>query len=154
MLPRHLTDLDDSLAVGSYPAGPGAILALSERIGIRAVVNLQSDDDLRARSLDWSQLWMAYTRLGIQVTRVPIVDFDVADLSRHLSAAVAAVAKHTSAGRKVYVHCNAGLNRSPSTVIAYLIRHRGMSAAEAIAWVGDRHESAPYEDVIEGWASG
>lgn len=153
MLPRHFTDLDDQLAVGSFPSGPSAIDALAAT-GVTAVVNLQSDADLQSRNLDWSQMWMSYTRAGIKVTRVPVIDFDVADLARNLTKAVAAVAKHVDADRKVYVHCNAGLNRSPSTVIGFLIRHRGMSPTEAIAWVGQRHRSMPYEDVIVRWAAG
>ena len=151
MLPRHFTDLDDQLAVGSCPTGISTIEALARQAGIQAVVNLQSDADLQTRGLDWGQMWMAYTQLGIKTTRVPVIDFDKADLERNLTAAVDAVIKHVDKGRKVYVHCNAGLNRSPSTVIGFLVKHRGLSLSDAIAWVGDRHESMPYEDVLQRW---
>ena len=72
----HYTDLDDELAVGSHPHTPDHVAALAAR-GVRAVVNLQSDEDLRSRAIQWPLMWQLYTRHGIRVTRVPIVDFDL-----------------------------------------------------------------------------
>lgn len=152
MLPQHFTDLDEHLAVGSYPSSPETIELLHSDHGIGAVVSLQSDADLKSRGLDWNQLWMVYARAKVKIDRIPVTDFDKADLTRNLSDAVDAVAKHIDAGRKVYVHCNAGLNRSPSTIIGYLIAHRGLSVDDAVAWLSDRHECMPYRDVIERWA--
>lgn len=151
MLPRHFSRLDETLAVGSYPPGPEAIAALAEA-GVQAVVNLQSDPDLHGRGLDWNRMWMTYTAAGIRVTRVPIIDFDIQDLARRLSDAVAAVAKQVDAGRMTYVHCNAGLNRSPTTVIGFLVRHRGLSVDDAVSWVQERHECVPYSQVVERWS--
>jgi protein-tyrosine phosphatase len=148
---ENFTDLDADLAVGSHPHAPDQIQRLRSA-GCRAVVNLQSDDDLRSRGLDWPILWQLYLREGITPTRVPILDFEPVDLARHLDAAVAAVAEHVAAGRKTYVHCNAGMNRSPSVVIAYVARHRDLTLRQATLWLTDRHVAMPYPEVLEGWA--
>ncbi len=149
---QHFSDLDDTLAVGSHPHTPEQIQWLREVGGVRALVTLQSDEDLASRGLSWGVLWQLYMRAGISTTRVPVRDFDRKDLERHLEAAVDAVAQHVAAGRKVYVHCTAGLNRSPSVVIGYLAAHRGMTLDEATAWVSERHSCMPYPDVLAAWA--
>jgi protein-tyrosine phosphatase len=52
------------------------------------------------------------------------------------------------AGHTVYVHCNAGMNRSPSTVVAYLHWVRGIGLDEAVEYVTSRHLSDPYVEAI------
>ncbi len=148
---RHYTDLDEQLAVGSHPHAPEHMTALGRKHGITTVLCLQSDDDLSSRGLQWSILWQFYMRLGIDVTRVPIQDFDKKDLLTHLDTAVSALHDGLADGGKVYVHCSAGLNRSPTVIIAYLVKHREMSLDDAVAWVTERHECVPYPDVLESW---
>ena len=111
------------------------MMGLSRDHGVTHVLCLQTDEDLSSRGLQWGVLWQLYLRLGVDVTRVPIVDFDKKDLLSHLDQAVAALHAALEGGGKVYVHCSAGLNRSPTVIIAYLIQHRGMSLDEAMAWV-------------------
>ena len=149
---EHLSTLDDQLVVGSCPSSLEDIQSLAA-MGVKGLVNLQSDMDLRSRALEWTILWPLYLRHGISAVRVPIIDFEPADLARHIDAAVMAVAKHIDAGKRVYVHCNAGLNRSPSVVIGYLMLSRGLTLKDAVAWIKERHECVPYPDVIQGWAS-
>ncbi len=43
---------------------------------------------------------------------------------------------------KVVVHCIAGISRSASICAAYLIKHRGMSAIEALEFVRSRRRMA------------
>jgi hypothetical protein len=148
---RHYTDLDEHLAVGSHPHAPEHMTSLARDHGVSTVVCLQTDEDLASRGLQWPILWQLYLRLGLDVTRVPIQDFDKRDLLAHLDTAVAAVHAGVQAGGKVYIHCSAGLNRSPTTVIAYLIRHRDMALDEALTWVTERHDCVPYPDVLEDW---
>ena len=148
---RHYTDLDEQLAVGSHPHAPEHMTTLARTRGVTSVLCLQSDDDLSSRGLQWSVLWQFYLRLGIDVVRVPIRDFDKKDLLAHLDTAVAALNEAVAAGGKVYVHCSAGLNRSPTVIIAYLVKHREMPLEAAVEWVTTRHECVPYPDVLEAW---
>lgn len=149
---EHFTDLDESLAVGSCPRGPGDIPWLRQTHGVTAVVSLQSDGDLRSLGLPWPTLWQAYTRARIAVTRVPITDFDPRDLARRLEDAQLAVTAYVAAGKKAYIHCTAGLNRSPTTLLAHLVAHRGLDVDTALEWLTSRHDCVPYRDVLERWA--
>ena len=148
---EHFSNLDDHLAVGSYPHAPEHVGFLKGE-GVSSVVNLQSDRDLGSLGVMWPIMWQFYVREGLQVTRVPVIDFDRKDLLRCLDDAVAAIAKSVGQGRKTYVHCSAGMNRSPTSIIAYLAAHRHMAMADAIAWVSERHRCIPYPDVLESWA--
>jgi protein-tyrosine phosphatase len=150
----HFTALDDTLSVGSHPHAPEHFSELQAVHGVQAVVSLQSDADLASRGLSWNMVWQLWTRLGVQATRVPITDFDQADLGRRLDDAVAAIAGYVAADRRVFVHCNAGLNRSPSAVIGYVMLHRGMALDAATSWVLERHRAMPYQDVLAKWARG
>lgn len=146
----HYSDLDDRLAVGSSPAAGDAGLLASR--GVTALVSLQSDADLAERGLDWAALAADYAAAGIDATRVPVTDFDRRDLLRNLDRAVRAVDDYAAAGHKVYVHCNAGLNRSPCTVTGHLVSGRGMALEDAVLWIEARHRCVLYYDVLEQWA--
>jgi protein-tyrosine phosphatase len=148
---EHFSNLDSDLAVGSYPHAPEHVGFLKGE-GVSSVINLQSDRDLGALGVVWPIMWQFYVREGVQVTRVPVIDFDRKDLLRYLDDAVAAIAASVDAGRKTYVHCSAGMNRSPTSIIAYLAAHREMPMSDAIAWMSERHRCIPYPDVLEGWA--
>ncbi|MCA9515508.1 MAG: dual specificity protein phosphatase family protein [Myxococcales bacterium] len=146
--------LDADLAVGSCPNAAEDIDRLKQEAGVRAVVSLQSDRDLEERGLRWSALWQLYLQRGITAVRVPITDFDKKDLLRGLDDAVDTVAAQVAKGPgRVYVHCNAGINRSTSTILGYLVASRGMTLDGALAWLVERHPDAyPYPDVVERWA--
>lgn len=45
-------------------------------------------------------------------------------------------------GNKVLVHCNAGISRASSVIIAYLIKHQGMSYKQALEQVRQNRSSA------------
>jgi protein-tyrosine phosphatase len=47
-------------------------------------------------------------------------DFDPHSLRNILPGAVKAIENELSSGRKVYVHCTAGLGRAPAACIAYI----------------------------------
>jgi hypothetical protein len=151
---QRLGDLDEQLAVGSCPATLEDVRELRDRLGVRAVVSLQSDEDLGSLGIQWDLMWRLYTLAAIRTSRVPIVDFNPADLKRKLDEAVTAIAVHISDGRKVYVHCTAGMNRSPTVVAAYVCAHRGLPLEEALKWLTQRYACMPYPDVLKAWCKG
>ena len=146
----HFTRLDPQLAVGRCPQDFERPWLASE--GITGLLTLQSDADLIHRDIDWVT-WIAdYAQLGIEATRVAVTDFDRADLLTNLDGAVAQLQRLVDKGRAVYVHCNAGINRSPSTVIAWLVAHRGHDLEAATRLVCDQHAPCyPYPDVMVAW---
>ncbi len=151
MLSIDFAPITDRLSVGSYPQSPEDILHLRAQ-GITAVLNLQSDADFNARAIRWDLLWKFYLKTGFHVVRVEIIDFRPEDLWAKLASAVEALEGLLSEDHKVYLHCTAGLNRSPSVAIAWLMRARGLGVEEATAFFEERRHCVPYPDVLERWA--
>jgi protein-tyrosine phosphatase len=140
--------LPPQVFVGTYPENPEDIDELGRELQVTAVLNLQTEEDFGRLGCDWASLAEAYRRAGIEVCRVPIRDFDTADLTLHLTEGVQALKDLLERGHTVYVHCSAGLGRSPSVVIAYLHWVEGVDLAEAIDQVNQRHPCVPNEEAI------
>jgi len=136
------------LFVGYCPLEPADVDALKKALGITAVLNLQTDEDFAFWGINWQEMEAAYGRLGIEVRRVPVQDFNREDLRQRLPVCVQALDELLRADHTVYVHCTAGMNRSPSTVVAYLHWVRGMDLDEAVNYVKERRDCDPYVEVI------
>lgn len=60
-----------------------------------------------------------------------VIEADLGALER----AIATIHEHRAAGRRTLVHCYAGIERSPLTMVYYLHRHHGKSISEAYDFV-------------------
>jgi protein-tyrosine phosphatase len=136
-----------TLFVGSNPRSQIDVSRL-RAAGITAVLNLQTDADLDALSVDSAALSSHYSGHDIVVARLPIRDFDPDDVEQRLGNAVIVLDRLLDSGHRVYVHCTAGINRSPTVVIAYLTWYCGWSLDQAAAHVRERHRCEPYLQVI------
>lgn len=67
----------------------------------------------------------------IEYLRVPVDDNNQADLMPYFRPAIEFIDAAMRAGGRVLVHCQAGVSRSPSLVIAYLVVHSSLSVIEA-----------------------
>jgi protein-tyrosine phosphatase len=134
--------------IASYPR-PADAEWLRDAHGVDAVLSLQDDWDLLAKSLVEGELESSYAAAGIDFVRIPITDNDLADVRRNIDRVVLKMHAMRERGDTVLVHCNAGYNRAPTAVIAYLNRHGGMGLREAEAFVRQRRQCAPYTSVLE-----
>ncbi len=141
------TQISPRLFVGSCPTGKADIDRLKEA-GMTAVVNLQTRSDLAYLQIDWPRLETLYRTAGIEIRRVPIEDFNRDALRQNLSKGVEAVDDLMQNGHTVYVHCSAGVNRSPSVIIAYLHWIEGWGLDEAAHHVMSRRFCDPYLESI------
>jgi protein-tyrosine phosphatase len=107
------------LFVGSHPASARDIETLRSD-GVSAVLNLQTDEDMRQFNLEWASLLAHYEARSIELRRVPVRDFDADDLKKQLPACVAALDDLVRSAHTVYLHCSAGAGRSPTVAVAYL----------------------------------
>lgn len=139
--------LEGRLWIGEYPT-PDDIGWLRDEFGIDAVVSLQDDIDLMYKSLDLQSLEAAYDAAGVVLDRIGVVDNDPDDLAGELERILGALSGHLDAGRRVYVHCNAGYNRAPSVAIAYLHAREGLAVDEAHEFVKGRRACAPYLSAV------
>ncbi|KAJ6526769.1 protein-tyrosine phosphatase-like protein [Mycena capillaripes] len=72
---------------------------------------------------------------GFVAYSIDIRDKESVDLRPHLEAACVYIERALRRGEGVLVHCQQGISRSPSIVIAYLIRNHGMSYDAALSFV-------------------
>jgi protein-tyrosine phosphatase len=97
---------------------------------VSAILSLQTAEDLRNRGINWEE--QSATAVGLVYRNVPVTDFNPADLQRHLPGCVVVLQQLLKDGHTVYVHCTAGVIRSPTVVAAYLHRCEGWELEEAV----------------------
>jgi hypothetical protein len=114
------------------PITPADIGYLQAGTGAGAILSLQHDDCLAYWGIDYGLMQRQGVRLGLTMRRCPLRDFDIPDQRRRLPYAVAALARLRSEGRRIYVHCTAGLGRAPLTVLGYLTWMEGQPPAAVI----------------------
>jgi len=137
-----------TIFVGTYPQSPLDIDRLCDGPRVTAVINLQSDDDLRALRLPWPKLQKHYARRGVAVFRHPIIDLDPADLTRRLPAVVQRVGELEMVGHRLFIHCTAGVGRAPAVAIGHLAWNLGWDLEQAYELVLSKRSCDPYIDAI------
>ncbi len=125
-----------------------ADLAQLQSHGITAVLNLQTQEDFLSWNIDWDRLEVHYRQSEIEILQVPVRDFDEDNLRRKLPKCVDALNELLNNGLVVYVHCSAGMNRSPSTIVAYLHWIEQRTLDEAMDHVMSRRACNPYREAI------
>jgi len=136
------------LYVGALPEGFDDLEALKD-CGVTAILSLQSDVDLRVRELRWQSQKAAYRRFGLEAQRAPMRDFDPEDQRLTLPGAVRALSRLLAAGHTVYLHCSAGVGRSPLVAMAYLYWCRRLGHKEAMEHVRERRSCTPNVELLE-----
>ena len=131
------------LAIGEYPT-PEDARWLRDRHRFDAVISLQDDTDLERKGLSAAALERAYANAGIAWHRIPVPDGDADVLRARLDATLDLLHGLLAAGGRVYLHCNAGLNRAPTVAIAYLHVHQGHALDVARDLVKARRPCVPY----------
>lgn len=149
--PFVIHEVADRLWVGPCPSSPERIAKLRQT-GVVGLVSVQTDEDLAGCGMAWPLMWRFLMAQGINAERFPIVDFDEKALLAGLTQAVDAVAGALAGGRTAYLHCTAGVNRSPSVAIGYLVRHCGLDMNAAWDQVCTRRPIvAPNRTVLDRW---
>jgi protein-tyrosine phosphatase len=137
-----------ALLVGEYPLPEDAAWLAGEH-GVTAVVSLQDDADLAGKGLELRALERAYRTHGLAFHRIPVPDGDDRNLAARLGEIVALIARVVDEGGRVYLHCNAGLNRAPTVAIAYLHVREGLPLQAARDDVKQRRHCVPYMRALE-----
>jgi protein-tyrosine phosphatase len=144
----NLDRITERIFVGSSPTESSDVEVLKSDYGITAVLNVQTDEDIASWEISLPELEAAYRTAGIELRRVPVEDFNAEELRRLLPDCVRALEELLRAGHTVFVHCNVGFNRSPSTVVAYLHWIQGMEFDEAVQRVVGSRFCNPHVEAI------
>lgn len=145
--PRHALILPE-LIIGEYPR-PDDAPWLRDQLGVTSVLCLQDRIDLERKALALDELAQAYRQAQVTFHHAPVPDGELQVFAQRLPAIVSQLAELITAQQKVYVHCNAGMNRAPTVAIAYLHVHGAMPLAAARDLVKQRHPCVPYMTMLE-----
>ncbi len=146
----RVTELSEHLLIGEYPRRDD-IAWLKNHHRVTAVHSLQDNEDLKLHGLSLTALEEAYRHSHLRFVRTPISDGGADAMAPHLKAALDALRGLTEARERVFLHCNAGMNRAPTLAIAFMRAVCGMSLDEALAHVKQRHFCGPYMTILEDY---
>eukprot|EP01017_Pseudomicrothorax_dubius_P022141 TRINITY_DN2386_c0_g2_i3.p1 TRINITY_DN2386_c0_g2~~TRINITY_DN2386_c0_g2_i3.p1 ORF type:complete len:160 (-),score=12.09 TRINITY_DN2386_c0_g2_i3:45-524(-) len=87
-----------------------------------------------------SDITVSYKGLMSEIDHVivDIHDHPAADLKKHFADAIEFIEKHRSAGSNVLVHCLAGVSRSATIVLAYIMKTMNLPYEKAFEHVSSR----------------
>jgi len=144
----EISVITPNLAIGEYPR-VADVPGLRSAHGITAVLSLQDDFDHADKGIAVAALERAYADAAIEYRRRPMADLDPEAVARFLPETLTELAGLVDARHRVLVHCNAGYNRAPTIVVAYLHRMAGMSLTAARDTVRSRRACMPYMALLE-----
>lgn len=138
-------EIRENILVGSCPMTAEDIDRIREQTRATAILSIQSDQCRAAFDINYEKHQRHGAGQGLVMVNAPMRDFDPAHQRQSLPDAVRALHRLIDAGHRVYVHCTAGINRAPLTVLTYLTFVEGLTIEEAMQLIHDaRPEAAPY----------
>jgi|GEM_PF-185490 len=133
------------LFVGSAPLTDDDFQQLTA-LNVTAILSLQTDEDGQETAIESER--SAAVEAGISFTNLPVTDFDRLELLWKLPECVATVERILTAGDILYLHCTAGVNRSPTVAAAYLHGCLHWPLEQALEHVRGCRNCRPDADVI------
>lgn len=126
--------IPNRLAVGSFPKLDQEIAYLS-RVGITSILCLTEPDEVKVpKEIHHRFVWKNVAIPDGAAGGIPEVE--------HFQQACNILARWHKKNHSIYVHCLAGVGRSPSVCALHLMQVEGLSLEEAIAKVKERHPYA------------
>ena len=135
------------LFVGSHPRTIDDIERLRREADITAVLNIHTDDDMRAVELDFPPLEAHYKICAVILRRSPMVEEQL-ELRAKLYQCIQALNQLLSEGHTVYLHCTAGIGRAPTVAIGYLHTCLGWELEKAVEHVKQLRQCAPHVEAL------
>jgi protein-tyrosine phosphatase len=117
-----VSKVTESIYLGAYPKFEKEIAEL-KNLGVKAVLSLQSKKDMRAFGINCQELSKVYEKYDIQAYNLEILDMKLKDFVNRSQRAVRLLRELIEDHGTVYVHCTAGIYRSPQLVALYLIQY-------------------------------
>ncbi|HLI45687.1 MAG TPA: dual specificity protein phosphatase family protein [Geobacterales bacterium] len=123
--------IKNQLAASSMPHDEEDIKRISKE-KVNAILCLAQESELPFKDIKTYELLLA--KYGIELKHKPIIDFSAPNLI-DLNECLEWIDQQLRNGKKVMVHCRAGLGRTGTVVSCYLVKKLALSAEEAINFV-------------------
>jgi hypothetical protein len=144
-------EIRNDLVIGSGPITTVDIDCIRQETSATALLSLQTEECRMHFKINYFEHQQHSQRIGLILVNTPMRDFDPTEQRHRLPTAVRGLTRLIAVGHKVYVHCTAGFNRSPLTVLGYLTFVEGMAINEALALIKrGRPEAEPYLHAYHG----
>lgn len=145
-------DIDDGLLIGAYPLDEDDVAMLGF-MGVDRVLNLVEDDEYRPGERD--TVAQALHDAGIEEYRLGFTDYGRLPAVA-LEACVQEICQWLDEGRRAYVHCRAGWQRSAAVAAGVIAVREHIGIDEAIAHIQMRKPTADplshqREDLHDWW---
>ena len=131
-------DIEEGFFVGAYPLDEDDV-AMLEWLEIDRLLNLVEDEEYRPGERDAVEAALA--NAGIEEYRLSLTDFGELPAPA-LEAAVQEICQWLSEGRRTYVHCRAGWQRSAAVAAGVVAVRHGLEIDDALTYVQARKASA------------
>ena len=127
--------------------GTTALCAMKLRsIGVTHVLNTAWGRDRSFGLINTSKNF--YKAAGIQFYGIEAIDVPSFSLKRFFQETADFIDEALLSGGKVYVHCQMGISRSSTIVLAYLMIKKGWTAQEAVRTVRARRQIIPNDGFL------
>jgi atypical dual specificity phosphatase len=126
------------LLVGPYPRDADDVLTL-RALGVERVLNLAEDCEYQPG--DRQAVAAAYTELSIVEQRIGLVDFGRLPAPQ-IEAGVLTIVGWVREGRRCYVHCRAGRQRSAALAAGAVAVRENLPVRDALRYVRARKANA------------
>jgi len=130
------------LLAGKYPGGK-TLKDLERRLGVLLEAGFDGFLDLTENGEQ--PAYDGYLPQNVLYCRAPITDHGVPRDNAHMAGIQAQLAAMLGEGRRVYVHCRAGIGRT-GTVIACHLVEQGLSGADALARLNELWQTSDRSD--------
>ena len=141
--PMNASFIDDNICGSARPFSKRSVIWLQEKMGINSILSL-TESDIQKLIPE-----------GINYKHVPMKNH-VAPTNSEIEECVDFLLSESAKGRKVDVHCAAGLGRTGTVLAAYLVAKYDMNAPDAIKKVRalrpDSIEKNQQEAAVEEFA--
>lgn len=118
---------------------------------VTAVLSLETEEDVGEGGESERGLAEA---CGMKFVGVPVTDFDRLELIKKLPECVNALERLIAGGDVAYLHCTAGVNRSPTVAVAYLHWKLGWELEKALEHVQECRNCVPDGEAIRNASKG
>ena len=91
--------------------------------------------------------------IGISNTHIGLRDDNTLDITKELNQVTTLMDELLKKNKKILIHCRAGMNRSPSFVLAYMCKYKNMDYENCMEFILTKRKSCrfSFKENVKKW---